>query len=152
MATIQFKKGDDFLLKLERLERGADQVAGKAIYAGAKVTADQIKANIRGLKLSGENYDESYIKKDLEKSFGIASKRYEGSNCNVKLGFDGYGSRPTAEYPLGLPNQMIARAIESGTSFRPAKPFVRPAVNAARKRAVAVMRTVIDEEIKKTMK
>lgn len=146
---IKFKKGDEYLLRLERLESGTDEIVRNALYDGAKIVADEVKSNIKGLNLI---YDELYFKKDLERSFGITPMRSEGGGWNVKLGFDGYGTHPTVRYPEGLPNQMIARAIESGTSFRPAKPFVRPAVNATRKQAIAAMHETIDKEIEKTMK
>lgn len=147
MATIKFKNGDDYLIRLSRLETGADEIAKKAIYDGAGVVADRIKAELRHIPdVHG------YILNDLEESFGITPMdRDRSGNWNAKIGFDGYGSKPTEEYPNGLPNQMMARAIESGTSFRPKHPFVRPAVTRTRQQCLDKMRERIDIETKKIM-
>ena len=67
----------------------------------------------------------------------------------TKLGFDGYGSIPTRKYPKGVPNQMLMRSIESGTSFRKKNAVVRKSVNGARKKAVKTMGETIDEELRK---
>lgn len=149
MATIRFKRGDEYLLKLERLGSSTDEITRRALYEGAKVVADAVKLNIKGLSI---DYREQYILRDLEESFGITPMRSASGGWEVKLGFDGYGSRKTKKYPQGLPNRLAARAIESGTSFRPKKPFVRPAVNAARNTCREAMKQQIDEDIQKIMK
>lgn len=131
MARMTFKAGDEYALKLSRLATGSDEIAKKAIYQGAKIVADKIKANIP--KDTG----------DLAESFGITKIDVDSDgDWNAKLGFDGYDRD-------GVPNQLKARAIESGTSKLPKKPFVRPAVNATKKQAQETMARVIDEEIKK---
>lgn len=136
MARTTFKAGDDFALKLSRLSTESDRIAKQAIYAGAKVVADEIKSNLEGV-LSPEATGE------LVDSFGITpiSQDRDG-NWNAKLGFDGYDRN-------GIPNQLKARALESGTSKQPKHPFVRPAVNRTRKTAQAEMARIIDEEINK---
>lgn len=162
MARYAFKAGDEWALKLSRLATNQKQVAGKAIYAGAKVVADKIKSNVNTLPEESFRYlrdgdkfsgvpDEQ--KKDLADSFGIASIDVDkNGDYNTKLGFDGYGRRPSDKYPKGLPNQLLARAIESGSSVRRKHPFVRPAVTATKRAAQAEMGRVIDEESKKIMK
>lgn len=70
---------------------------------------------------------------------------------NVKLGFDGYNEVKTRKYPKGQPNQLIARVTESGSPYMDKTPFMRMAVNATRKPALAEMQKVIDEESKKIM-
>jgi HK97 gp10 family phage protein len=142
MARITFKSGDEYALKLSRLATsGQEAIAKKAIYAGAKIVADKIRSNLEAVvskKASGE----------LAGSFGIASiDRDSNGNYNTKLGFDGYDER-------GVPNQLKARVLESGTSDERQKkrPFVRPAVNATKNAAKEAMAKVIDEETKKFMK
>lgn len=133
MARMTFKAGDEYALMLSRLETGSDEIAKKAIYQGAKIVADKIKANIP--KDTG----------DLAESFGITKIDVDSDgDWNAKLGFDGYDRD-------GVPNQLKARAIESGTSRQPKKPFVRPAVNATKKQAQDEMARVIEEETKKIM-
>lgn len=72
---------------------------------------------------------------------------------DVKIGFDGYGSKPTRKYPKGVPIPLTARSIISGTSFRPKNNFVRRAVNRKKKKkAIERMDEVINERFKKEMK
>lgn len=160
MANIKFKSDiDDFGKMLSRLERMPQSALDTAIQAGADVVADQIRSNLSAL--SEEPYrhlNEGEVfyglpeeqKQDLLDSFGLAPIETDKNGFrHTKAGFDGYGSKPTKKYPKGLPNQLLARAVESGSSVRVKKPFVRPAVNATKKEAVEKMKTVMDEEIKK---
>lgn len=142
-----FKSSDEYALKLSRLVAG-ETIAKKAIYKGAGVIADQIRSNIDGI--SGVH---NYQKDDLKKALGITPmKEDKKGNWNVKIGFDGYGSRPTQKYKKGVPNQLLARGVESGTSFRPKTPFVRNAVTTKRQAAIKAMQETIDKECEKIMK
>lgn len=77
---------------------------------------------------------------DLMRGFGLTPiDRDRRGFVHTKAGFDGYGSFPSKGYPNGLPNALLARAVESGSSVRQKTPFVRPAVNATRKKAEAEM-------------
>ena len=71
---------------------------------------------------------------------------------NVKLGFDGYGRTKTKKYPKGVPNQLIARSVNTGTSFRKRNPFMDRAVRAKRKLAEKKMMETMGEGMKKEMK
>ena len=51
MAKITFPGLADYELMISRLSKGADDIAGKAIYAGAKIVTDQIAKNIRALPI-----------------------------------------------------------------------------------------------------
>lgn len=133
-----FKKGDDYALKLSRLATRSDEVAKKAIYQGAKVVADKIKENLDNV-LSGKSTG------DMAASFGITPIGTDSAgNWDAKIGFDGYDENH-------VPNQLKARALESGTSRQPKRPFVRPAVNATKKQALEAMKKTIDEETEKIM-
>lgn len=83
---------------------------------------------------------------------GISQMETSEGTVNVKISFDGYNAMKTKKYPKGQPNILIARAIESGTSFRQKYPFVRKAVNASRKKAQETMQKVIDDEASKITK
>lgn len=153
---------DEFSSKLEALSDNFETTAKRATYEAAALVADAIKQNLNEidtLKHNGQTNAGGKVdgltavqKKDLIDSFGISKfADFEaglGSFLNVSLGFDGCGSHPTASYPQGLPNQLLARAVESGTSFRAKHPFVRPAVNRTKEAAIEKMRSVIEEEIK----
>ena len=162
MARMTFKAGDEFAIKLSKLAAGQEKIAKKAIYAASKVVADKIKDNLNALpeeKFRNLKDGEQFTgvperhKKDLIESFGITPIETDrDGNWNAKIGFDGYGSVKTEKYPKGIPNQLLARSIESGSSVRKKKPFVRPAVTATKKQAMKIMGEVIDKEIDKLIK
>ena len=146
---------------LSRLEESTDEMIGKAIYAGAGIVADAIKANIKALPVvRGYGTDANPLpggvtasqKAGLVNGMGISKMQDDAGYLNVKIGFDGYNATKTEKYPQGQPNQLVARGAESGTSWKKKKPFIRPAVNASRNRAEAEMARILDEEIKKVSK
>lgn len=136
MARFSFKAGEDYAIKLSKLATNSEEIAKKAIYEGANIVADEIKKNLKGV-LSDEATG------DLVESFGVTPiKRDSSGNWNAKVGFDGYDRN-------GVANQLKARVLESGTSTKKKKPFVRPAINKTRKQVVKKMEDVIDREIEK---
>jgi HK97 gp10 family phage protein len=138
LAKIMMTGVDELTLKLSKLESGSDEIAKKAIHKGAGIMADQIADNLRGV-LSGTSSG------DLLGSLGIAPiKKDEDGDWNTKIGFDGYDSN-------GVANQLKARVLESGSSKQQKRPFVRPAVSKAKKKAKEAMAQIVDEEIKKIM-
>ena len=161
MAKITFPGLADYELMLSRLAQGADDIAGKAIYAGAEIVADAIRSNIQGLQAVPDEvgaiaYAEKAqapltqsAKDGLLDGLGISRLQDDNGYYNVKIGFDGYNELETKKYPHGQPNVLIARSLESGSSIAPKRPFVRPAVNAVRKQAEARMAEIIDREIEK---
>lgn len=164
MAKITFPGLADYELMLSRLAQGADDIAGKAIYAGAEIVADAIRSNIQGLQAVPDEvgaiaYAEKSpapltesAKEGLLDGLGISSMQDDNGYYNVKIGFDGYNGLKTKKFPQGQPNVMIARSLESGSSIAPKRPFVRPAVNAVKKQAEAKMAEIIDQEIAKITK
>ena len=160
MAVLKFKDGADYLLRLEHLSAAAKtDLLGNAVYDGAKVVADTVKAEIRGLPVDNHRGFQDdpaggpnqYQKKGLEDSFGIAPIRNDNGFVNVKLGFDGYNKVITKNYPKGQPNNLIARACESGSSAMIKQPFMRDAIKKSRGAAEEKMAEIIDAEIKKKM-
>lgn len=161
MATIQFKRGDEYIAKIAKLEAAAkDTLCGEAIYGAAGIVADEIRASLEQVP-TDEGYGTTTSPTvgprkgqllGLEHSLGISSLQDDGTGfLNVKIGFDGYNSISTKRWPNGQPNQMVARSVESGTSWMRKNPFVRRAVTATRKRAIEYMKRSIDEGIKKIM-
>lgn len=71
----------------------------------------------------------------------------ENGYLNVKLGFDKYNRTHTKKYPDGQPNQLVARGVESGTTWLQKTPFVDPAVRQSRGDAEKKMAEVLDKEI-----
>lgn len=161
MATFQFGGIDNYIKQLNRLQAGTrDGVVGKTVYAGAAVVADAVKDAIRALPVGsgraaqGELVDTVTLpqKAGLLDGFGISRMRDDDGFVNVKLGFDGYNSVKTKKYPNGQPNALIARAVNSGTSFRKKTQFVDKAVNASKKAAEAAMDAACSREIEKIVK
>lgn len=149
MAKFQVGPGmDKYLSQLQNLEFQADDMIGRAIYKGAGIVADAIKANIQALPSSACSAVE---KEGLINGFGISKMREENGYFNVKAGFSKNNKDVTKKFPHGKPNSMIARSIEGGTSFRPKHPFVGPAVRATKDKAEQAMAEEIDKNIKSTM-
>ena len=90
-------------------------------------------------------------KQGLINGFGIAPMQNDNGYLHVKLGFDGYNSVKTKNYPNGQPNSVIARSVNSGTSFRQRIPFVDNAVSRAKAAAEEKMIKKLDTEIKDVM-
>ena len=163
MATIRFSKLRDYELMLGKIGDASKDICGAAIYEGAKIIADEVKANLSSLhavsdaaaiqaaKKEEATYLTSRAKKGLIKSFGVTPMAQDGDGIyNVKLGFDGYNDVKTKKWPKGQPNQLIARACESGSSAMIKQPFFREAVQKTKKKAESRMAEVLDEKIKKT--
>lgn len=149
MAKFQVGKGiDQYISQLQNLEFHSDEIIGKAIYKGADIVADAIKANIEGLPSSACTDVE---KAGLLSGFGIARMQDEGGYFNVKAGFDGYNDDVTKKWPQGKPNSMIARSIEGGTSWKAKHPFIAPAVRSSTAAAEKAMAEEIDKGINETM-
>ena len=161
MAYVKVKGLDEYAEKVQRLSKNADKIIRRAVYKGGGVVADAVKKGLgdipiqegpngyarRGEKLTGVS---SRQKKDLIKSMGLAPiQEKELGYINTKLGFDGYGSVPTKSHPNGIPNTLLMRSIESGTSFRKKNAVVRRSVNQAKASAVKAMADTIDDELRK---
>ena len=161
MARVAFSALGDYTLALERYQSAVDsgKMLERAVAAGAAIVADQIRSNLQALpeeKFRKLQPEETFHglpknqKQDLADSFGLTPiGRDKNGLLHTKAGFDGYGSRPTKQYPHGVPNQLLARAVESGSSAREKTPFVRPAVDKTKKAAVEAMQAEIDKETKK---
>ena len=163
MATIRFSKLREYELMLGKIGDASKDICGAAIYEGAKIIADEVKNNLNSLNvttdelamLKAKKGEPTYItqraKEGLIKSFGVTPMSQDDDGIyNVKLGFDGYNDVKTKKWPKGQPNQLIARACESGSSAMIKQPFFREAVQKTKKKAESRMAEVLDEKIKKT--
>lgn len=149
MAKFQVGPGiDEYISQLRNLEFNTEDLIGRAIYKGADIVADAIKANIESLPSSACTDVE---KAGLLNGFGIARMQDENGYFNVKAGFDGYNDDVTKKWPHGKPNSMIARSIEGGTSWKAKHPFIAPAVRSSRDAAEKAMAEEIEKGINETM-
>lgn len=161
MATFQFGGIDNYIKQLNKLQQSTkDGMVGKTVYAGAAVVADSVRRAIQALPVGdgraqgGGLVDTVTLpqKAGLLDGFGISRMKDDDGFVNVKLGFDGYNSTRTEKYPRGQPNALIARSVNSGTTFRKKTKFVDKAVNSARKAAETEMDAACSREIEKIMK
>lgn len=161
MATIKFKNGDEYMMKISKLEAlTRDEVCGRAIYGAAEIVADEIRTQLKnvptdeGRAFAGTTKGPRKVQKaGLYNSLGIAKMQDNGKGfLNVKIGFDGYNGVKSKRWPKGQPNQMVARSVERGTSYMQANPFVKKAVAKSKKRALESMKASVDESIEKIMK
>lgn len=162
MARFAFKGLDEYALKLSRLQSRRVETIGRAIYKAADIVANEISEKIDALPErkpgtygTAENPARGVLaiqKAGLKHGFGITPMREENGYYNVKLGFAGYNRLKSAKYPNGQPNQLVARGIESGTSWLQKSPFVNPAVKKTKEASIKAMQKVIDDEAEETMK
>lgn len=162
MAKIQFKGIDDYAKALNRLESDMKKEAiGKALYEAGKIVADKIRAGIDTIPVN-----DGYVPKGsttrgipqkakdgLKSSLGITPMKVDANGVsNIKIGFDGYNGNSTKTWPKGAPNALVARAVERGTSWLEATPFVKKAVASSKKQAEDAMKRVLDGYIEDSMK
>lgn len=158
MANIKFKNLDKYVSQLEHLSSFTELLIGEAVYDGAEIVADATKTALNGLpvdnrrKVPMRKSINQKQKNALIESFGIAKLQRDKNFYNVKTGFDGYNTIVTDRWPLGQPNVMIARSLESGTSFMPKNPIISKATRNAKKRCEEAMQNSLTKNINKLMK
>lgn len=177
MADFKAKGIDEYISALEKYSDRADGIIKQAVYDGAGVMAQAAERAIKALPEEDFRYAfpdhpltgiTAEQKEDLVNGFGITHFSDTLNNSpipytHVKLGFDGYGRTSTNVFGWDktkgkatqhgkLPNIVLARAVESGTSFRVKHPFMRQAVNTARAETTRVMTETVDTETKKIVK
>lgn len=159
LAKCKIEGISEYTAQLNRLEADSLPIIRKCIYDGAAIMADAIKGAIDQIPtrsnkefgsadnmLSGITAQQ---KAGLQDSFGISKMSDRNNQQSVKLGFDGYNSVKTKKYPSGQPNPLIARAIESGTSFLQPCHFMSKAINANKSAVEEKMAKTCDAEIAK---
>lgn len=160
MAKMTVTGLDAFEAKMNRLANGGTVGAAKmAVYDGAAVVTDKIRDNLENLPTVREvdalaAYRKGMFvgitdrqKSGLLNSLGDAPMQVTFADINTRIGFDGYNEVETKRWPYGQPNNMIARSIESGTSFMQKHPFLRPAVNSSRSQAQKKMQETFEKRI-----
>ena len=157
MAKFQFEGVDELIAQYKKLEQNTESMIGHAIYNGAGVVMKNVKAAVDGINTddrfgSSDNPKSgpSTIQKiGLQYALGIAKMRNDNGFRNVKIGFDGYNNVKTKTWPKGQPNMMVARSIESGTSWMTKQPFMRKAEQSSKAHCEKAMSETIDKEIKR---
>lgn len=136
MAKMTIKGLDEYAKALDNLGKDSVEIAKKVVYSGADIVADEVRRELTHA-LGGSEYSTG----DLLNSLGIAPIDSDSrGNTNTKIGFGGYDRK-------GVPNALKARAMESGTSTQRKKPFMRRAVNRAKKKAIDEMGKRLEVEL-----
>ena len=166
VATLEIEGLEEYEQMLSELSdpETVRAICGETIYAGAKVMADAIRAEIESIPVISQEDNRMGTETDklngitgkqksgLLNGFGVSPMSHRDGYYDVKIGFDGYNSVRTKNYPNGQPNAMIARSVNSGTSFREKNPFVDRAVRLARKETEAAMVAACDDAFTKFKK
>lgn len=159
MAKFKIVGIDAAFSQFGEIARESEGIAKMCVYDGARVVADAVKQNIRALperdpkkfgtqknKVRGATPAE---KQAMLNGMGIAAHRVSSGSVNTVIGFDGYDGNPTKSYPKGHAISMIARTIESGSSWLTATPFMKRAIASSQSAAASAMAARFDEEISK---
>lgn len=165
MPNAKLTGFDDYLAAISKLDANTEEIAKMALYDGARMMADATRNSISALPTVDDKYNiiayhtgkKSKLshaqKKGLEDSLGI-TKFSEDANGTIetKIGFDGYNDVKTKKYPKGQPNQLIARVVESGSSYMDKTPFLRKTVNQNKKRVEETMKESAEKRIQEIIK
>lgn len=161
MASFKCEGMEEFIETCIFTERSLDGIVGRSIYPGAKIMGDAIKAATAGIPVDDTLFRfsaqygrlrrgiTSRQKKALIDSMGIAEIKKNWFGYNVKIGWDGYNDIVTERWKDGQPNAMIARSLNSGTSFLQKYPFVDVTVNAYANPTVQAISEQFDKELDK---
>lgn len=146
MPKIVLKGLDDMAFMLSRLTDKSETVIKRAVYDGAGIMADAVRANIGSIR-SGGHSDWERRRREAQKAglqAGLTTYKIENKGAVIEggVGFDGYNS-------LGQANQMVARVFNSGTSFSSKQPFFERAVRSSRGAARQAVIAGIENEISK---
>lgn len=158
MAKIKttFSDGiNEYLQTLNRLGKEIEGISKQAIYEGAKIIADEIKNNIEALPTDEEWGTPKKMKagptkaekENIARGLGIAHMQDNKGTINTKIGYDDAGYDENNK-----PIQMIARSVNSGTSFMKKNPFFEKGVRNSRNKAKQKMIEVAEKELEKIAK
>lgn len=139
MGVVQSEGLDNFLDYLTEYEDDVEGIIKMGIYDGAKVIADEVRAQLDHLAQDSDKEKGPFKSQiiGLQESLSIASIKKDGGTWKTNIGFVGYNTfLKTGRYPKGQPNILIARSIEKGTSYMVKTPFIRTALNKARQKAL----------------
>lgn len=152
MAKFKFKGLDEYIEKLEKLEFDSSKYLGEALYKGAGIAADIMKSELLSIPVDDRPNTwgmqrksiRSVEKAGLINGFGISPQQEKDGAINVKLGVHGYNK-------LGQANIVIARSLESGTSFMPKNRVFTRGQNKAKKECEKAIEESIKISIEKIM-
>lgn len=155
MVSLKMEGLDKFIDLCDLTVKQTDKLCGRAIYPGGGIMyeyANQATRAIRtdpvGFRKGGMKWGPSKEQRDgLIESLGIAPIRKQRWGMNVKVGYDGYNNIVTERWPQGQPNMMIARSVESGTTFMQPQYYMEKAVQRATPAVEKAIEAQFSEEL-----
>ena len=154
MARLTYSGAEELADKLLTLGEKGKDISKMALYDGAGVVADAVRAGVATIPtLTTRPFDglTESDREDLAAGIGIAKFQEGSDEVTTAVSFNGYARRKEKNFPNGVPLALLARSLESGSSLRQKHPFVRIAVSGAKAAAIAAMSERVNEEIKKVM-
>ncbi len=136
---------------LDTLKGDTSPIMKAAIYKGAALAADEIRKEIEKLPVhkSGSPGGVTNFERDaLLAGLGISPMQFDDDFLNAKIGFDGYyddGKHP-GKNGKGKPIVVVARSVESGTSFSQKQPFMRRATRRIKGKVIETMSAELNEQ------
>jgi hypothetical protein len=137
MAKFIFVGAEKYIETLEHLGgKGAEGVLKYAVYPGADVLADAIRAEIEA---------NHYVSGDLADSLTLTTMRNDSGYVNTKVSFVDYDEN-------GVPNALKAAVLESGTSNgRKGTHFISKTVKRCEAKATEAMSKALDQKMNEIM-
>lgn len=145
---------DNWTTTINEISIDSEKMASAAVYQGAGVITDGLRAAIQKLSARSGGYGRYWIgvtdeeRQGLLDGLGITQHKKNDGIVSTKIGFDGYNAYKTKKYPQGHPNSMVARTLETGTSWLHKTPFIAPTVRRLKESAVAAMQAELDKNIR----
>lgn len=144
MAKFKFDGIDKYVDALEKIGgKNTESVLKYAVYPGAAVVADAVRAALESHRDSGE----------LARSISLADMRNDNGYVNTKITFAGYDSeKPSKRFPQGVPNAVKAASLESGNSRgQVGTHIISRTTKSVTERAINEMSKALDEKIGQIM-
>jgi hypothetical protein len=162
MAGVKVKDLSDYTKMLNNLGGLAEtnRVCKTALFDGAAIIADAVRAEIEALPVDNKAYGTpdhpistvtGAEKAGLLHGFGLAPMKDDRLKWTTQAGWDGYNVVRTRAYPSGQANAMIASGVENGTSWRKPNHFITRAKRKVLEKANAAMAAAAENTIRQIM-
>lgn len=155
MAKVEFSELEAYAKDLANLTPLAvDGICKETVYAGVKVVADAIKADLQTRTAHKNPVDgmTETERKALMQGLGTSAHFNTDGDWTGKIGFAGYYGDSTKKWPKGVPVPLTARSLISGTSWRVKDNFITRPVNKAKQQAQEEMGSALESAISKRLK
>lgn len=144
MPKIKIDGFKQYQNQLNELELSALRVIKPAIYVGAGIVADEVRAQLRRA-LAGSKHSTGA----LLRSINLDDMRDDNGFVNTHISFPGYGDEAGKRHP----NPPKAYVLEKGRAGqkRVKQPFVARAIKATKEKCIQAMDKEVNERIQKIM-